>query len=170
MKKINLIFLVALVVVLTSCGQRNNKHAAKDYEKGTFVYDLHFLKQQDSNLVILKNEEGNAQIIVSPKYQAKVFTSTAGGMKGLSFGWIHYDAFSGPTDLHMNGYGGENRFWLGPEGGIYSLYFKPGTEMVYENWHTPGAFDTAAWKTAARDGASSITMHKDMELENYRGT
>lgn len=30
--------------------------------------------------------------------------------------------------------GGEERFWLGPEGGLFSLYFKEGQEQVYDNW------------------------------------
>jgi hypothetical protein len=173
MKKIKLILQIALVMTVISCNnsrQSSNNEAAQDYPKGTFGYDLNFLKKQDSDLVVLKNGEGSAQVIVSPKYQAKVFTSTAKGMDGRSFGWVHYKAFSGPADPHMNGYGGENRFWLGPEGGEYSLYFKPGAKMVFENWHTPGAFDTAAWKITSRNDSTSVTMHKNMKLENYRGT
>lgn len=161
------------MVMAASCnngGNASEEQSAKDYPEGTFGYDLAFLENQDSGLVILKTEDDAAQIIVSPKYQAKVFTSTAKGLDGRSFGWVHYKAFSGPADPHMNGYGGENRFWLGPEGGIYSLYFKPGTEMVFENWHTPGAFDTAAWAVTAQNSGSSVTLYKDMDLENYRGT
>lgn len=163
---------VALFFMITSCHSGTNtsgKQPAKRYPEGTFGYDLHFLKKQDSNLVVLKSEDSNAQIIVSPKYQAKVFTSTAEGQEGRSFGWVNYKAFSGPADPHMNGYGGENRFWLGPEGGIYSLYFKPGSSMIFKNWHTPGAFDTATWQIIAQNGTSAITMHKDMALKNYRG-
>ena len=135
--------------------------------QGTFGYDLNFLKQHDSVIVLKTND--NAQIIVSPKYQAKVFTSTANGNDGLSFGWVNYKAFAGPLDAHMNAYGGENRLWLGPEGGRFSLFFNPGDSMVFDNWKTPAPFDSEAWKVTAQTN-NSVTMQKDMQLINYKGT
>src|SRR5699024_9230814 len=171
MKKIMIVGLSLFVMGIISCsnghkGQKENQ----DFSKGTFGYDLQFLKKQDSSLVVLKNEAGSAQVIVSPKYQAKVFTSTANGLSGHSFGWVHYPAFSGAIDSHMNAYGGENRFWLGPEGGIYSLFFKPNTKMVFDNWHTPPAYDSESWSLSSQKKGHSVTMHKDMNLLNYRGT
>ncbi|HXO76812.1 MAG TPA: DUF6786 family protein [Puia sp.] len=135
---------------------------------GSFSYDLQFLRQHDS-VVVLKNDSGHAQVIVSPKYQAKVFTSTAEGESGKSFGWVNYKAFSGPVDPHMNGYGGENRFWLGPEGGKFSLFFKPGAQQVFANWKTPAAVDTESWDVTDKT-EKSISMKKVMQLENYKGT
>lgn len=171
MKKANFLPAIVLLLIAVSCNNNSKKANEKqNFSKGTFGYDLNFLKDQDSGLVVLKNKNGNAQIIVSAKYQAKVFTSTAEGRDGHSFGWVHYPAFSGPVDQHMNAYGGENRFWLGPEGGIYSLFFRPGTEMVFENWHTPPPFDSQPWKIVAKKDSSSVTLHKDMDLLNYRGT
>ena len=135
---------------------------------GSFSYDLQFLRQHDS-VVVLKNESGRAQVIVSPKYQAKVFTSTAEGDSGMSFGWVNYKAFSGPADPHMNGYGGENRLWLGPEGGKFSLFFKPGAQQVFANWKTPAAVDTESWDVTDRT-TTYVSMKKAMQLENYKGT
>jgi hypothetical protein len=133
---------------------------------GTFAYDLQFLYKRD-NIVILR--DGNSAVIVSPKYEAKVFTSTVGGDKGPSFGWVHYKAFDGPLDPHMNAYGGEDRLWLGPEGGRFSLFFPPGAKMKFANWKTPAAFDTEAWVVDCRSD-TSVTLHKDMLLTNYAGT
>ena len=135
---------------------------------GSFAYDLHFLSQHDS-VVVLHSDDPDAQIIVSPKYQAKVFTSTAKGMGGASFGWVNYKAFGAAPDPHMNAYGGENRLWLGPEGGKFSLYFKPGDSMAFHHWRTPAAFDTEAWAVTAQN-EKSITLQKDMDLINYHGT
>ncbi len=43
-------------------------------------------------------------------------TSTANGDSGNSYGWINYKLIeSGQYQPHMNGYGGEERFWLSPE-------------------------------------------------------
>jgi len=158
-----------------ACGNRtnqtthsaNNNNEMEEHASGSFGYDLSFLKQKDS-VIVLKNKSGKGQLIVSPKYQAKVFTSTANGESGTSFGWINYEAFD-KTDEHMNAYGGENRLWLGPEGGKFSLYFKPGAKMEYENWHTPAAIDVEAWRV---DQASEqrVTLSKETELTNYAGT
>ena len=69
----------------------------------------------------------------------------------------------------MNAYGGENRLWLGPEGGKFSLFFKPGTKMTFENWKTPAPFDTEDWNVNSMD-SQSVTMFKKMDLLNYAGT
>ena len=146
-----------------------NKPVAADsgFAKGSFGYDLAFLQKHDS-VIVLSDAEGRAKIIVSPKYQGKVFTSTAFGDSGTSFGWVNYKAFSGPQNAHMNGYGGENRFWLGPEGGKYSLFFPKDSPMVFDHWKTPAAFDTEAWGVKSESG-SSVTLTKKMQLSNYTG-
>ncbi|MDP4149927.1 MAG: hypothetical protein Q8927_10065 [Bacteroidota bacterium] len=136
--------------------------------QGSFRYDLDFLNRQDS-VIVLQNSQGNGELIVSPRYQGKVFTSTAQGDSGTSFGWINYPAFAAAVDSHMNAYGGENRLWLGPEGGKYSLFFTRGKSMVYPNWKTPSPFDTEAWSVTSRN-SRSVTMHKDMQISNYAGT
>lgn len=141
----------------------------KVFQERTFGYDLDFLSQHDKVIVLTSGKDPDMRVIVSAKYQAKVFTSTAEGDDGRSFGWVNYKAFSGPADAHMNAYGGENRMWLGPEGGRFSIFFKPGDEMVFEYWKTPAAIDTEAWTVVSRS-AEEVRLWKDMELMNYRGT
>ncbi|MCH5599164.1 hypothetical protein MKP09_15230 [Niabella ginsengisoli] len=68
----------------------------------------------------------------------------------------------------MNAYGGEDRLWLGPEGGKYSLFFKPGVNMVFDEWHTPPAIDTEAW-TKETQTDQSVSMSKKASLLNYTG-
>ena len=161
------------IMLITSCNS-NPHQAGPDekqtaaYQPGTFGYDLAFLQQHDS-VIVLSADQGSSQVIVSPKYQAKVFTSTAQGPEGPSFGWVNHKAFSGPENKHMNGYGGENRFWLGPEGGKFSLFFKPGTSMVFDNWKTPAPFDTEAWNVVSHSD-SGVSLQKEMQLVNYHGT
>jgi hypothetical protein len=139
-------------------------------EQGTFGYDLHFLSKKDSALIVLSSPGEQAQVIVSPRYQAKVFTASAEGLNGKSLGFVNYKALDSEViDEHMNGYGGENRFWLGPEGGKYSVYFQPGAEQVYDNWHTPSPIDTEAWEVVEA-GRQSVSLKKEMEVTNYVGT
>jgi hypothetical protein len=133
----------------------------------TFGGDRQFLLLHDPSLITLQS--GTAAILVSAKYQGKVFTSSTDGDDGPSFGWVHYKAFDAPTDAHMNAYGGENRLWLGPEGGPFSLFFQQGATMEFKNWKTPNAFDTEPWTIDAKTN-SSVTLQKSMELKNYAGT
>ena len=69
----------------------------------------------------------------------------------------------------MNAYGGENRFWLGHEGGVFSMFFAKGTEQKFDNWHTPPAYDSEAW-TLVRHDDTSASFRKEMSLANYAGT
>ena len=168
MKLTQLTFFTLAIISLGSCQMASTHKEMENFEKGSFGYDLKFLLAKDS-VIVLKNKVGNAHVIVSPKYQGKVFTSTAEGPGGKSFGWINYKAFDAEIDPHMNGYGGEDRLWLGPEGGKYSIFFKPGTAMKFENWHTPPAIDTESWDLKAVN-ETKVSMSKDMSLLNYAGT
>jgi hypothetical protein len=156
--------LVMLAASITSCTMH-----IPPATKGSFRYDLEFLKKHGS-MVVLKTKDSSAQVIVSPKYQAKVFTSTADGLDGNSFGWIKYETFDlKQPDPHMNAFGGEDRLWLGPEGGPFSLFFKPGTKMEFDNWHTPAAVDNESWElTSSSDTKAS--MSKATQMQNYAGT
>jgi len=88
MRAVNLVVIASAIIILNSCGQKEPSAPAfeSEYAKGTFGYDLDFLRQSDS-VVVLNSKDGNGQIIVSPKYQGKVFTSTADGKKREKF-WL----------------------------------------------------------------------------------
>jgi hypothetical protein len=133
-------------------------------QQTAFDKDPTFLKKFDSVVVL---SSGSSKVVVSPKYQAKVFTSTAG--EGSSFGWINYEVFTADPDPHMNAFGGENRIWLGPEGGPFSLFFPEGFVMDFSNWKIPAAFDTEPWETVSASG-TEVEMKKDMNFKNYAGS
>ena len=161
--------LVTACSFLACTNSATKKHEEIKYFKaGSFGSDLEFLQRFDS-VIVLKTNENKARVIVSPKYQGKVFTSTAEGMEGKSFGWINYKVFSAAPDPHMNAYGGENRLWLGPEGGPYSLFFTQGAEMTFQNWKTPSPFDTEAWDVVKKDSLY-VELQKAMQLYNFKGT
>ncbi|WP_258135136.1 DUF6786 family protein [Mucilaginibacter phenanthrenivorans] len=164
--------IILAALCLSACQEKKapkQEVVESPYKKGTFGYDLDFLKRKDS-VVVLNSKDGSGQIIISPKYQAKVFTSTADGVNGKSFGWINYKTFSQEKlDEHMNAYGGEDRLWLGPEGGKFSLFFKPGTKMEFANWHTPAAVDNEAWKLVSNTDKKA-SLSKSAKLLNYAGT
>jgi len=163
---------------LIACGSREQQNMQTTEQqpeipaiaKGTFGYDLAFLKEHHKDLVLLHDASNKAQLIVLPAYQGRVMTSTAAGDGGLSFGWLNYDLISsGKKAEHIHAFGGEERFWLGPEGGQFSIYFKKGNEFTYDNWLVPKEIDTEPFALVS-SSADEARFEKEMHLENYSGT
>jgi len=97
-------------------------------------------------------------------------TSTTGGSDAPSFGWIGRTAIaSGQRQPHMNVFGSEDRFWLGPEGGQFALYFKPGDPFDLDHWQVPEPFDWDTWDIASQS-ATEVRFRKPMTLVNYSQT
>jgi hypothetical protein len=141
---------------------------AKKSEGPVFEDDVRFLKKH-TRVIELSDAEGRARIAVCPDWQARVMTSTADGPGGASFGWIHR-AFiaSGRRDPRMNAFGGEDRFWLGPEGGQYSLYFAPGEPFDFAHWNVPPPIDIEPYETV-ETRPDLVRARKDMSLGNASG-
>jgi hypothetical protein len=156
------------VIALGAAACRSSNPPSGAPPAGPFGSDLTFLRQH-TPIVVLTDPAGEAQVAVAPEYQGRVMTSTTGGSGAPSFGWIGRDVIaSGKRQPHMNVFGGEDRFWLGPEGGQYSLYFKPGEPFDLDHWQVPEAFDWGAWEIVSQ---SPTDMHfrKRMTLLNYSG-
>jgi hypothetical protein len=137
--------------------------------KITFGDDVAFLKNH-TDVVLLSDSSGKSQVAVLPKLQGRTMTSSAEGDKGLSFGWINRELISsGKIAQHINVFGGEDRFWIGPEGGQYSIFFKKGVPFDLEHWFTPAPIDTEPFELVSKS-ANRAVLKKDMQLENYSGT
>lgn len=160
--KLQYLLAAVMLAFLSSC-------TIQKIEKMTFGDDLQFLKKH-LDVVLLSDESSKSQVVVVPSYQGRVMTSTASGLTGLSYGWINRELIaSGEIRPHINAFGGEDRFWLGPEGGQFSIFFKPGTPFDLEHWQTPAPIDTEAFEIIAQS-KNQVSMAKDMRLENYSGT
>lgn len=137
---------------------------------GTYGYDKLFFKTNKIDFIELKSEDETGKLLIVPAYQGRVMTSTASGDNGKSFGWINYRFIeSGKKDPQFNVYGGEERFWLGPEGGPYSIYFKEEVSQVYENWVVPSIIDTEAFDISSVDN-ENVKFIKEASLTNASGT
>jgi hypothetical protein len=137
-------------------------------EAQTFADEVAFL-QKHTPVVVLTDGQG-MRVAVCPDLQGRVMTSSARGEGGASYGWINRDVVASSTrDTHFNAYGGEDRFWLGPEGGQYALFFKPGDPFDLAHWYTPAAVDTEPYPVTARQ-PDRITFEKKMTLTNRAGT
>jgi hypothetical protein len=71
--------------------------------------------------------------------------------------------------LQFNPVGGEERFWLGPEGGQYSIYFSKGDSFNIAHWQVPFVIDTLMWNVTDSN-QTSATFTKSATLTNYSGT
>ena len=132
-----------------------------------YGYNRDFLRKY-VRVIELKND--NSAIVLVPAWQGRVMTSTAEGEEGFSFGWINHSLISsGKTQPHINAYGGEERLWIGPEGGQFSIFNKAGAAFRYDNWQTPAFIDTEPFKVT-RLTDSSASFARDAETENYSGT
>jgi hypothetical protein len=135
----------------------------------TFADDLAFLRKH-SDLVILSDRARTARVIVAPQYQGRVMTSTAAGDHGASFGFIHRENIAkGQRAEHINVFGGEDRFWLGPEAGQFGLFFAPGAPFDLAHWQTPEAIDWGPWYVSTQS-AQAVSLFRSMQLTNYSGT
>ncbi|MDP2915049.1 MAG: hypothetical protein Q8O91_06310, partial [Candidatus Aminicenantes bacterium] len=157
--------LVIALAVMAGCAKTDKEEA-----KGImFKDDVAFLKQH-TQVVVLSDESGQARVAVNPDLQGRVMTSTAGGEGGTSFGWINRELLaSKQNNVHMNAFGGEDRFWLGPEGGQFSIFFKKDAAFNLDYWFTPPAINEGGYDVAVQD-KGRILFKKAIHLVNYFGT
>lgn len=132
--------------------------------------DIAFLAACGVGHIELTDSAGDARVCLVPGWQGRVMTSTAAGAVGDSFGWLNYPLIaSGTVRQQFNPVGGEERFWLGPEGGPFSLYFAPEARQEYANWQVPAALDTEPFEVAERWERQVRFVH-EAAFRNASGT
>jgi hypothetical protein len=151
------------IVIMTAASSISGVQAAN------FGDDVAFLKKHTS-IIVLSDRQGRAKIAIAPAYQGRVMTSTAGGDAGLAFGWINRELIASGTLLpHINVFGGEDRFWLGPEGGQYSIFFAKGAKFELSDWFAPPAIDTMPY-AVANQSEGKAAFSAEYSVTNYSGT
>lgn len=138
------------------------KHSAP-----TFEDDLAFLSAHGPVHVLSARSGG--RVALSARYQGRVMTSAVDAREP-GFGWIHR-AFveAGRTGTAFDNYGGEDRLWLGPEGGQYGLYFPPRSPFAFDAWQVPHAMQEGTWETREAS-PSRVVFTKRMALTNWSGS
>lgn len=172
MKALITVFKILIIILLTSvCSARrgideNSKNQMKEPKGNNYGEDKSFLGNYCD---LIELSSGKSKVLLSAKFQGRVFTSSATRDGGLSFGWINYDLFrSGMISEQFNPYGGEERLWLGPEGGPFSVYFENGKEQTFENWKVPEVIDTDKFDVVEQN-CRSVSFRKEFFLKNYSG-
>ena len=140
-----------------------------------YADDVKFLSQHTK---VIELKQGDAAVALAPAFQGRVMTSTAAGPAGTSFGWLNYKLIAqgiltNPTveqlESHIYVFGGEERLWLGPEGGQYGIFFPKGAPFDFANWKTPPALDTEPFETVS-SSATQAEFARSFTVSNHTGT
>jgi len=152
-------------------GRAMGQARSSDATKG-FGDDVAFLKSHGP-VVILSDTDGKSKVAIAPGLQGRVMTSTAGGEMGTSFGWINRqyfaDAAAGKTNPKISPYGGEDRIWIGPEGGQFSIFFAKGASFDLDHWFTPKWIDVEPFETVS-NSSTEAAFRRKVSFTNYSGT
>jgi len=132
-----------------------------------FGDDILFLKEK-IEVIVLTNSNETSSVAISPELQARVLTSSSNGNLGKSYGWLNYDLIDVKNwQPHINAFGGEDRFWLAPEAGQFSIYFKPGDAFEFKNWQTPECIDSERFDLVSIEKTKAV-FKKLMQVTNYQ--
>ena len=134
--------------------------------ENTFQSDVDFLKKY-FDIHILRNDEGGRAIVI-PALQGRTMTSSSNGDQGQSYGFINYEHYDKPLDPQINLYGGEDRIWISPEGGQFSVFFDPDVPMDFANWRCPKILDTDVYEVVEKDDGL-ITTKSSTAMMNMSG-
>ncbi len=117
-----------------------------------------------ANTTVIELVAGDARIAVAPEHQGRVMSAT--GRSGQSLGWISHRVLrEGPMSPVFNALGGADRFWIGPEGSRFALFFDPGVPLSTNTWRTPRGIDREPWSVTSKD-ASSVTLAHAFQVRN----
>lgn len=156
---VTIVTLISLLLILQTSASAQTK----------FKDDIEFLKKYVS-VILLKDKESSGIVAVVPEYQGRIMTSSADGEEGISFGWINRELIaSKQIQPHINVYGGEDRFWMGPEGGQYGIFFPPGVPFDFDHWQTPAVIDTEPYDIVSQS-ESEASFKKIAKVKNWSGT
>ena len=138
-------------------------------DERNFGEDATFLAAHQQTIV-LGDAAGGPRVAIVPAYQGRVMTSSAKGDGGTSYGWINYELIeTGEKQPQIHVFGGEERFWLGPEGGQFSIFFDTGATFDFPQWRTPPVIDTEPFAVVNKSSRRAAFRH-EAELTNYSGT
>ncbi len=147
-----------------------------DKTPSNFGGDAAFL-QKHADAIVLRR--GDAAVAVAAAYQGRVMTSTATGDGGTSYGWLNYkligkgvvppEEAEGTLEAKIHVFGGEERFWLGPEGGQFGIFFAPGAKFDFADWKTPAGIDTEPFDVASSNDTQAV-FRRSFSVTNQSGT
>ncbi len=160
--------MLGWLVVTVALGIAHSSHS-KAAETETYGDAFNFLVAH-TKVVQLTGENGE-RVAICPEYQGRVMTSSTNELEGRSHGWINREYIKrGAIDKHFNNYGGEDRLWLAPEGGAFSLFFAPGAAQSLANWYTPLGLNEGAMQITSGDSDPHYRLSRRIAIQNAART
>ena len=151
---------IILFITISAC---NNSEV---YPISTFGEDLEVINSVTSPVIL---KDGERQIVVSSKFQGRIFTSTSQGLGGTSYGWFNKNILlSDSVFVNRSKIGGEGRIWFGPDQGPNTIFFKI-NEKTGEKLHAaPKDLDTLPFNILAQS-SESVTLGSRLQIKNLQG-
>lgn len=159
MKNLTLIIIISLLI---SCVSNNTNTKNMKIHHPSFGEEVDFLKNHTKTIVL---SSGNEKIAVCPELQGKIMISSLDGDNGQTFAWVNHSLIaSGENNPVINSHGGEDRLWLGPQFGQFSIYNLPGDP--FDKWFTPPPFNSESFEVE-KTSPTEVVMTKNLTLTNY---
>jgi hypothetical protein len=168
--------LLILFALIFSSGNSYAEENKLPNTPSNFGEDVAFLKKHTEVVVL---QQGDAAVAVAPAYQGRVMTSSVDGDSGASYGWLNYkliqqgvlkgDAATGKLESKIHVFGGEERFWIGPEGGQFGIFFASGAKFDFDHWKTPPPIDTEPFQVVSSDKTRAL-FSASLSVANQSGT
>jgi hypothetical protein len=79
------------------------------------------------------------------------------------------EAATGKLESKIHVFGGEERFWLGPEGGQFGIFFASGAKFDFDHWKTPPPIDTEPF-TVVSSNKDRVVFSASFSVANQSGT
>ncbi|MBI4583791.1 MAG: hypothetical protein HY717_07190 [Planctomycetes bacterium] len=111
--------------------------------------------------------EGDSRILVAPSLQGRILTTKVGAVESAGFLCLS-DIAEGEVHEQFNNFGGQDRFWIGPEAGSFGIYFKPGEEVDRKHWKVPDDLNKGPMEVVSAND-QQVVLSRGMAFTNYLG-
>ena len=132
---------------------------------------IELLKDTGNAPVVLEGRRPKQQVLCAPSLVGRTMTTTYDASNGDALGWIGVAAIQkGPVDPVFNNFGGEDRFWFGPEGSQFGLHFGS-KEQTMANYRVQSGMSSQPYEVVTVSPSRDfVVMKTRMHLENARKT
>jgi hypothetical protein len=124
-------------------------------------------KAAGGSAVVLSGD-GGSRVLVAPALQGRILTTEVGAVDSVAFVSLP-EIHEGEVHTAFNNFGGQDRFWIGPEAGQFGIYFPPGAELDRKIWRVPPDLNAGGFPVVGKTD-STVRFSRDMTVTNYRGT
>lgn len=131
---------------------------------------MNILKSSNHDGYTLKPYKRKGQVLVCPSLAGRVMGTSYTNDQGEFGGFINTKAFKEDMKDSWDNWGGEERYWLCPEGGQFGLMFQ-GKENSFDNYTVQAGINNSKYTVVdISDLGNSLSMKCQFDLHNATGT